>query len=143
MSQIIKTLPKAKRHVIEIDDMTAAKRQYQSDGYIRTGNLISDTEQKISSIAIFCNEYLPDKLLTQTDAVKYILTVNDVDHEIVPINSNKNGVKIIKQAKTGDDSNYALYINESIKSAVLTISMKSRNSDLSPYLSSIKVLFGV
>jgi len=139
-TQTIETLPLAKRHKVQLNDMAASSKQYLTAGNLVSSELIT-ANQVINSIAIFSNEYLPEQLLNQ-DCIKYVLTINGIDYDIVPINSNKDGVKIIRKAQKYESVSYVTYINEPIKSAILTIALSSTTSDLSPHLSNIKILFG-
>ena len=75
------------------------------------------------------------------DAVKFHLTINGHDHEVVPINSHINGIKIIRFS-TGDASNpYTKRIGEKIKSAYLTV-VFSNETKIAPRINNVKVLFG-
>lgn len=141
MSQIIETIPSAKRHAIKINDITLKQKQFVNISNIKTKELISPTEGSINSIAIFCNEYIPNEI-KNNGSITYELIVNGITHNIVPINSNHNGIKIIKKLQNKSESDYVEYIQEDIKSAVLNIILKTPTQNISPYVSNLKILFG-
>lgn len=128
----------AKRHVIKINGISLAKNIYTTESVVRTSNLIKTPAR---SIAIFCNEYIPEHFPSGT-YIEYHLTVNGQDFEVVPINSNKNGVKIIKTSDLDLNSSYIKYLNQKIKTAYLTIKIKTPNKYETPFISNLKVLVG-
>jgi hypothetical protein len=91
------------------------------------------------SISVFANVYIPQGL--SNSAVKFILTINGVDYEVVPINSDLNGVKVIRFSGGKSNSAYTKIIDEKIKSAKLTIIFKNQSS-VTPMINNIKVLAG-
>lgn len=128
----------AKRHVIKINGINLEKNIYKTENVVRTANLIVAPAR---SIAVFCNEYIPDHFPSGT-YIQYFLTINGQDFEVVPINSNKNGIKIIKTSDLDIDSSYVTYINQKIKTAYLTIKIKTPNAYETPFISNLKVLVG-
>ena len=64
-----------------------------------------------------------------------------MDHEILPINSYKNGIKMIRFSQGKMPTEYTKYIGEKITSAYLTVSIKSKNK-ITPYINNLKVLLG-
>lgn len=125
------------RHVISIDEISADNSTY-GDATFKTSELIS---QPVSSIAVFANEYIPSHFTDDT-YITYILTVNGIDYEVVPMNSDHSGTKIIRYSDytTGDDS--IEHINESIKNATLSVYMTMPAGDGTPYLSNLKICLG-
>ena len=91
------------------------------------------------AISIFCNVYVPQGL--GDDAVKFTLTINGVDYEVVPINSHRNGTKIIRFSTGNASSPYTERIGEIIKSARLTI-VFTNTSKIAPRINNLKILFG-
>lgn len=128
----------AKRHVIKVNDIMLEKNVYNSESIIKTNNLITSPAR---SIAIFCNEYVPEHFTAEA-WIKYYLSVNGQDFEIVPINANRNGVKIIKTSDLDLKSDYVRYVNQKIKTAYLTIRLSTPNKYETPFLSNLKVLVG-
>ena len=105
---------------------------------ITTNNLI---KKPAKSIAIFANEYIPQHF-PKGEYIYYTLTVNGIDYKITPINIDRNGTKIIKTSDFDISSNYSIYIGEEIKTAYLTIKMRSISKYETPFLKNIKVLLG-
>jgi hypothetical protein len=132
------TLSTAKRHVIKLNDITAVRNKYQANNIIKTKQLLSGST---NSIAIFCNEYIPDHFPVGT-YLEYILTVNGMDYHMVPINSNRNGKKIIRKTDYVTSLDSVAYINEDIKSVYLTIVITAPNDAETPYISNLKLLIG-
>lgn len=128
----------AKRHVIKIEDISAKRNTYEQYTTLKTNNLVTSPA---TNIAIFANEYIPTHY-SGADYIKYILEINGVSYEIVPINLDRNGIKIIKASSTDKESGYTHYISEKIKEAYLTIQLKAVNEYDAPFLSNLKVLVG-
>ena len=131
-------LPNAKRHVIRISDITAHVGTF-SQGYLQTKELISNPVQ---SIAVFANEYIPEYFPDNKTYIQYILTVNGIDYDIVPINSEKTGTKVIRVSKYSIIDDYVVHINETIKSASLKVVINTMDSNVTPYVSNVKICFG-
>lgn len=132
-------VPSAKRHVIRINDIECRRKQYMSNSNFKTGNLITqDTD--VYAISVFANIYLPNKL--PEDYVTFTLTVNGIDYTVQPINSYSDGIKVIRFSQGKMPSQYTKYIGEKITSAYLTVTLKSRNNKLTPYVNNIKILLG-
>lgn len=134
-----KIVPTAQRHVIQISDINAERTTYHPKSIMKSRELIN---KPTNSIAIFCNEYIPEHILNSS-SIKYYLNINGDQIEVVPINSNKNGIKIVRTFALDVTSDYVHYINETIKSAFLTIVIETSDQFNSPAISSnIKVLIG-
>lgn len=131
-------LPNAKRHVIRISDITAHVGIF-SQGYLQTKELITNPVQ---SIAVFANEYIPEYFPNNKTYIQYILTVNGIDYDIVPINSEKNGTKVIRVSNYSIIDDYIVHINETIKSASLKVVINTMDSNVTPYVSNVKICFG-
>ncbi len=132
-TSIVKT---AKRSAIKINDISVYKKVYNTQTRIETDELIT---AECFSISVFANVYIPQGL--SNSAVKFILTINGVDYEVIPINSNLNGVKVIRFSGGKSNSAYTKIIDEKIKSAKLTIIFKNQSS-VTPMVNNIKVLAG-
>ena len=136
--EITTIVKSAKRHVIRLNNIEARRKQYIGESIFKSKELISGNKD-IYAISIFANIYLPDNL--SDDFVKFTLTINGVDHEILPINSYKNGIKMIRFSQGKMPTEYTKYIGEKITSAYLTVSIKSKNK-ITPYINNLKVLLG-
>ena len=118
--------------------MSAYKVLY-SKGSLTSKEIVTDS---IKNIALYCNEYIKNGYDIDEN-VSYYLIVNGQEYPVVPINSNRNGKKIIKTSSQNYKSDLVSYINEDIKSAKLKIVIPvSAEQDVSPYISNIKILIG-
>lgn len=129
----------AKRHVIRISDITAHVGTF-TEGYLQTKELISSNP--VQSIAVFANEYIPEYFPNDKTYIQYILTINGIDYNIVPINSQKQGTKVIRVSNYSIIDDYIVHINETIKSASLKIIIKTMDTNVTPYVSNLKICFG-
>ena len=129
-------VPSAKRSSIKINDISAYKKIYNTKTKIQSKELLS---MDCYSIGLFANVYIPYGL--DNTAVKFKLTINGIDYDIVPINSNVNGIKIIRFSGGKSSTRYTQLISEKIHSAYLTI-IYSNTADVSPVVNNIKVLIG-
>lgn len=139
-NEIIKKIEKvdlAKRHIISIGDISLNKNVY-SKGSIISNELITDP---VTCIGLYCNEYI-NKDYTIENNVSYFLIINGNEYSIDPINCHRNGKKIIRTSSQIYQSEHVIYVNEKIKSAKLKIVINTANSDITPYLSDIKILIG-
>lgn len=132
-------LENTKRHAIRINEIEAISDTYSSTAQMRTGELISDP---VNSIAIFASEYIPEYYPDEEGYIQYILTVNGVDYEVVPINTWKSGTKIIRFTEHSVMDHYVQKISENIKSAKLTVIMKTPEENSTPYISNLKICLG-
>lgn len=131
-------LDTAKRSVIKINDITLKRTIYNKTGQLRFDNFITDP---VKSIAIFANEYVPDDVNLRA-SITYTLNVNGISYDVIPINSQYNGKKIIRTTNHSVPAEHVHYINESIKHASLTVNVKGSNNYLSPFISDLKILIG-
>lgn len=137
VNKIVK-LSTGKRHVIKINDISLYKNTYVNKTIIKTKNLI---DKKTKSLAIFANEYIPEEM-NAVNPIKYTMTVNGQEIEMVPINYDRNGIKIVKMSESEEISNYTHHVNDIITSAYLTITMNTNNEDFTPFISNLKILKG-
>lgn len=133
VSQIV---PSAKRSAIKINDIKAYKNVYSTKTSIVSPELIT---AHAYSIAVFCNVYVPYPL--EDSCVKFKMTINGKEYDIVPINSDLNGIKVIRFSGGKSSTSYTELITEPIKSAKLTIQFDNRAS-ATPYLNNFKILIG-
>ena len=133
VSQIV---PSAKRSAIKINDIKAYKNVYSTKTSIVSPELIT---AHAYSIAVFCNVYIPYPL--DDTCVKFKMTINGKEYDMVPINSDLNGIKVIRFSGGKSSTSYTELITEPIKSAKLTIQLDNKAS-ATPYLNNFKVLIG-
>lgn len=136
VDEVTTVVKSAQRHVIKINEIRASVNQYNPKSKMQSVELVNS---EVYAISLFANVYVPSGL--SDDSVKFILTVNGYDFEVVPINSHLNGTKIIRFS-TGNSSNpYTERIGEKIKSAYLTV-VFTNESRLAPKINNIKILLG-
>lgn len=139
-STVIKKIEKvegAKRHTIKINDISLYKNKYDK-GLVLSKELITNP---INTMALYCNEYINNNYDIDNN-ISYFLIINGVEHQIQPINSHRNGKKIVRMSAQSYKSDHIIYLNENIKSAKLKIVINSANQDITPYVSDIKILIG-
>lgn len=131
-------VPSAKRHVIRINDILFRQKKYNDATIMKSKELI-DSDLNIFAISVFANTYLPNSMSEQN--IEFTLTVNGNDYTVIPVNSIKNGKKIIRFSQGKIPAQYTQYIGEKIQSAYLTIKIKPK-SNLTPYINNLKILLG-
>lgn len=138
LKETIVNIESAKRHIVRINNIQARTGTFAKSTTLITNELVSTP---IESIALFANEYVPEHF-PSANYFKYILNVNGIDYEVTPINSQRDGVKIIKTSDYSSIDSTIKHIDESIKSVSLTVIIAAPNEEETPYVSNIKVCFG-
>ncbi len=136
VDEITTIIPSGQRHVIKLNDVSAGQYNYSTKCKMQSQELLT---QEVYAISLFANVYTPQGI--GDDAVKFILTVNGYDFEVVPINSHLNGTKIIRFSTGNGNSPYTERIGEKIKSAYLTVVFTSEKN-LAPKINNVKILLG-
>ncbi len=136
VDEVTTIIKSGQRHVIKINDVTAGSYQYSTKSKIQSYELLN---QEVYAISVFANVYVPQGLTD--DSVKFILTINGFDFDVVPINCHLNGIKIIRFSTGNSSSPYTERIGEKIKSAYLTI-VFTNETRLAPRVNNIKILLG-
>lgn len=138
-------LDTARRHVIRVNNLIGFSNTYSQSSSLSTDELLTGA---VSCISVFASEYIPPtfpnnaNVLGYEPYIVYVLTVNGKDYEVVPVNSHKAGVKIIRYSNYSIADNYTYHTDEPIKSAKLTIKLNTPDNSYSPYVSNIKVCIG-
>ena len=127
----------AKRHCIKLNDVAALQNQYKTNSYVKTGELISNGN--FYSASLFANVYLPAQL--DRDNVQFIFTINGIDYEVTPVNSEYDGNKIFRYSQGKSSPEYTVLLTESIKSLLLTIKINGTKF-ATPLIGNVKVLLG-
>lgn len=141
----IMPLTGVKRHLIRVNEITAFKGSFTTTSYLETGELLPGA---VDCIAIFANEYIPPTFPADRSTIgnqkylSYYLTVNEKTFEIVPVNSHKAGIKIIRFSNYTVAEDYTKHISEPIKSAKLKVKFYTPDTSCTPYLSKLKVCLG-
>lgn len=131
-------LENAFRKRIKINELTAAAGSF-STGTIEIDNIISTP---VKSIAVFANEWTPGYISSSDTLITYKLTINGEEYDVVPLNSNKEGIKVIRFGASSLNDSYAESIDETIKSASLSIVIDVPDTTTSPFLSNLKICLG-
>ena len=126
------------RQAVRINNISAERSEYDVTRTIKSKELIKGETDRI---AIYAKEYIPNHFENQ-DCIRYLLTINGEQHEIVPINSHRNGIKIVKSSSYVADDLYTLNLNETIKSALLEIRISTEDPRETPYISNLKIIEG-
>ena len=131
-------LTNAVRKRLVIHSITATSSAYNEHNTLQSGELLPFATDRIAVIA---NELVPahfvDRLYFQ-----YFLTVNGTEYLVQPINSQKDGVKIIKLNKYGSQEASVQLLDETIKTASLRIVLLAASEEETPYLSNVKICYG-
>lgn len=136
VDEVTTVVKSAQRHVIKINEISAGEYKYNVKNKMQSVELLT---QEVYSIAFFANVYVPQGL--GDDAIKFILTINGYDYEVVPINSHLNGIKVIRFSTGNGNNPYTERIGEKIKSAYLTVLFASTHKS-SARVNNIKILLG-
>ena len=126
----------ARRSVIMLNDISVYYKRYNTKTIIKSEELITAPSY---SIGFFANVYIPESL--NDDSIRFYLTINGKEYEVVPMNSHSNGTKIIRFSGGKSNTAYTELISEKITSAYLTITM-SGTADATPFVNNIKILTG-
>lgn len=129
----------AKRKKISI----AGIRLYSSiyaESALESQEIIEDGN--IDKISLFASEYIPDHF-PNDNYISYSLIINGIEHSVVPVNSKRSGVKIIKYTEDAKDSREDTEIlQETIKTIRVKVVITPYNNTESPYVSNIKLCMG-
>lgn len=142
---LIIDLANAKRFLIRINDIIAFTSTYDTESYLETSELITTP---VDSIAIFASEYYPPSFPSNStvygipDYLQYIMTINGKDYTMVPINSHKQGYKVVRFSNYSLTETYSVHITEPIRSAKLKVKFTTPDQSYSPFLSNLKVCLG-
>lgn len=123
---------------IHINDLRAKSVSFDTAGTLKSNEI---TASNITSVGIYATEHIPSTFVN-SNCFKYTLIVNGKSYDVVPINSQNNGTKIIKYITDNSQEDSVVGINSKINSVVLLIEMTSESSTMSPFVSNIKFCLG-
>lgn len=121
-----------------MNEIAFNRKIYTLNNVFKTDNLVKDKED-IYAISVFANMYFPEG--TNDKDIRFALTVNGIEYNVVPVNSYNDGIKIIRFSQGKMPAEYTKYIGEKITNAYLTIKISSKEK-ITPYINNIKILLG-
>lgn len=97
----------------------------------------------VDKVGLFAAEYVPDHFKGER-YVRYYFVINGEEHEVVPVNSGREGIKLIKFKEEEDPSveSYAELISETIKTLQLRITIEPEGKSETVYISDLKLMLG-
>lgn len=130
-------LPDAKRKAIRINSLWAYYTTAKDHMDMSTGELLTTP---VSSVAIFATEDIPSSYDSE-NAFTYELVVNGETVEVVPVNSSRNGVKIIRGNRLDVPAANVKHVKEAIHSLQLTVKGKALNDEV-PGIGGLRICLG-
>lgn len=130
-----------KRKNIGIRNIEACSQKYESSSFQTIELLKPLKKTEISSIAVFANEYYPNFAGANFE-IKYYLIINGAEYEVVPINSNKVGIKLLSYTNFKYTNSSVSYLSEAIKTAYLKVTINSDIEYATPQIYNLKICTG-
>lgn len=129
----------AYRKKIALQGIKLFRSNYE-DTTIESSNILEDSS--VDKVSLFVSEYIPDHF-PPAEYISYALIINGQEHPIVPINTGRDGITVIKFS----EEEYSLngnteLIHETIKTIRVKIHIRPYNKTETPYVSNIKVCIG-
>ncbi len=136
----VKMLPNSRRKKIVLNTIKLYNSNYSN------ANLVSDNiivGGNVDKATLFCSEYIPNHFVNK-NYITYYLIINGTEHQVVPVNSGKKGIKLIKfrEVNTSIQEEDLEVISETIKSIQVKIVINVANSHETPYIGNIKLCLG-
>ena len=127
------------RKRISLQEIQLYSSEYE-DAVIESDNILEDSS--VDKISLFAAEYIPDHF-PEADYISYWLIINGQEYPVVPVNTGRSGVTMIKYA----DEEYSMndnteLVHETIKSIRLKIKIRAYNKTETPYISNLKLCLG-
>ena len=130
----IEFIENSARSVILLNEITAYNSKYEES------SMVSDTFtiDKAHDVAIYSEEkiYGSDEI---ESSIEYILNINGTDYPIVPINSERDGVQLIKTSDFEYYNPKTTLITDKISSAYLTVNFKPVAESKTGFCKNIKI----
>lgn len=132
--------PNTRRKKIALNNIKLFNSNYSKTVLISKDLMTGGSVDKAS---LFLSEYIPDHF-KGTEYIKYYLIINGSEEEVIPVNSGKNGIKLIKYSEENnlDIKNHIKTINETIKSVKIKIVIDEKDSKETPYIGNLKLCLG-
>lgn len=132
----VKIKPNSRRKKIALNSIKLYNSKYnkallQSQEILDSGS--------IDKVALFVSEYIPDHF-KEKEYIEYSLIINGNETKIVPVNSDREGIKMIKFSEEKSDvKGIVETIKETIKSIKVKIMINDENKKESPYIGNLKL----
>lgn len=127
-----------RRKKIAINNIKLYKSAYKSTSIV-SGNII--VGGSVDKVALFSSEYIPNHF-TDKKYITYYLIINGDEQEVVPVNSDKEGIKIIKFSETDSSptlDSWIKTIKETIKTVQIKAVIETPNDNETPYIGNLKL----
>jgi len=129
----------ARRKYVALAGIELYSSAYQEAALLSQEMLKSGNIDKIS---LFASEYIPDHFPNGT-YVEYALILNGKEYPIVPVNTGRDGIKMIRHIDSTEQiKEYMTTIDETIKTVRLKITVTPYNGLETPYISNLKLCMG-
>lgn len=133
-------LDSGKRHLIRIHEIVLQSHIYIDKSYFKTTNLLP---YPVQSVAIYADIYYPGHLDKKEQAVDFEIIVNNKSYSVVPINSDRNGKKIIASSSFDFNTLYAgIYINEPLTKVEISMQFNCSHQHETAVVKNLKLLIG-
>lgn len=122
------------RHVILLNEVTAYNSKYTES------SMVSDTFtiDNAHDVGIYVNEKIYGSAEIE-DSIQYYLNINGVDYEITPLNSERDGIQLIKTSDFEYYNPKVQLITDKISSAYLTVIFKPVSESQTGFCKDIKI----
>lgn len=134
---LTKKLDNAIRKVVQLGGISAYNNEY-SESSILTSNL-GPEEGTYKTIALFANEYIPDAYESSDDPITYTAIVNGQEYSIVPVNSYKDGTKMISCSDTHYGNSEVRFIDDEISTVQIRINLTPDSNGCAPFVGNLKL----
>lgn len=127
-----------RRKKIAINNIKLYKSAYKSTSIV-SGNII--VGGSVDKVALFSSEYIPNHFADKK-YITYYLIINGDEQEVVPVNSDKEGIKIIKFSETDSSptlDSWIKTIKETIKTVQIKAVIETPNDNETPYIGNLKL----
>lgn len=133
-------LTSGKRQLIRINELSLENYGYMEKSYFKTSNLLP---YPVQAVAFYADIYYPEHATDKSEYVQFQLFINNVPFDVLPINSNENGTKIIATSVFDLGEKYSgKYINEPIVDVKFNMTFNCKIETESAIVKNIRLLIG-
>lgn len=131
-------LDNAVRKIIRLGGINAYYNSYTKSSLL-TDNLGPSENESYKTIALFANEYIPDAYSDELTPIVYTATVNGQEYNIVPVNSQADGTKMISCAEDHYDNAEVRFIDDEIKTVQVRVTLTPDSNGCTPFVGNLKL----